>query len=171
MDLMANGWLPLKTIAIPNSPWDPVVLMVANEIAIGTSIRVDRIAMVFNISQPLTKRSIVTEHSGLLVGKCFLSTFIFVAPRVYNCQEFLLSIPPLLPSAITKLANNVVSWIWRKKRTGSYFDCSTCWGLMCSAMCCDFLAKYIYILQDKILKGISESWNTLFFTCQCLQPC
>ena len=83
--------------------------MVANEIAIGTSIRVDRIAMVFNISQLLTKRSIFTEHSGLVVGKCYLSIFIFVAPRVYNCQEFLLFIPPLLPSAITKLANNVVS--------------------------------------------------------------
>ena len=79
-------------------------------LAIETSIRLDRIAMVFNISQPLTKRSILTEHSAmLLVGKCYLSISHFVAARVYNCQEFLLSIPPLLPSAIAKLANNVVS--------------------------------------------------------------
>ena len=78
-------------------------------LAIETSTRLDRIAMVFNISQPLTKGSICTEHSGVVVGKCYCLIFIFVAPRVYNCQEFLLSIPPLLPSAIAKLANNVVS--------------------------------------------------------------
>ena len=96
---------------LPNGLLNPIgkKLEAAIGMAIETSIRLDRIAMVFNISQPLTKGSICTEYSGVVVGKCYCLIFIFVAPRVYNCQEFLLSIPPLLPSAITKLANNVVS--------------------------------------------------------------